>query len=206
MAGEINYKQKYLELKQKFKDSVDTSFRLGYEQGQNDAQMQQMQEAQAQQAAMEQAQAAGQGQPGQPGQEGGAPGEQPPTEGAAQSGQPAGSELDQHITQLESMLGKSELTGEDIQELKKSISALKQGVELKKSDIAIESIVKSLKKSQTIKPMRESAVHNLNPTAKAALTMQEKIVGDIMKTWAAEESKAPSSITAILANEGLKKE
>jgi hypothetical protein len=199
---EINYKQKYLELKQKFMNSVDTAFRLGYEQGQSDAQMQAMQEQQAQQAAMEQAALAGQGQ-GAPGEggapaEGGAPGEAAP-EAAGQEG---GSELDQHISQLESMLGKSELTGEDLEAIKKSIDSLKMGIELKKSDKAIKGIVKAINKTPVI-GKRASA--NLNPQAQAAVTMQHEIVNGIMKSWEEEETKASRSIVDILANQGLAK-
>lgn len=201
---EINYKQKYQELKQKFKDSVDTAFRLGYEQGQNDAQMQQMQDQMAQQAALEQAAAAGQGQPGQPGQPGAEDGA--PQEGG-QPGDPAaqgGSELDQHISQLEGMLAKSELTGEDLATLKKSVDAIKLGIELRKSDVAVKSIAKALKTPKKFELSKTASI-NMNDSAKAAVTMQEKIVTDIMKAWESEETGAVGGIKDILAKEGLVK-
>ena len=55
MAGDINWKAKYQELKAKFMESVDVAFRLGFEEGakqsyQNNA-MQQQQQAQDQAAA-----------------------------------------------------------------------------------------------------------------------------------------------------------
>jgi hypothetical protein len=206
--SEINWKSKYQELKMKFMNSVDTAFRLGFEQG-----MQKQQQQQAQEQAMQQQQMQMAAMQGAPGQEGGAPGEEQPQEGAAgpeagpQAAGPSqqGSELDQHIAELESMLSKSE----DL-EVKKSLQKLiafrkseLQAIELKKSEKAIHGIAKALKVPSSFVSPTASA--NLNPTAKAALTMQEKIVGDIMKSWEQEEKRASTDIASILANEGLTK-
>lgn len=205
---EINYKAKYQELKQKYMKSVDAAFRLGYEQGSNDAQMQAAQQQQADQQAMQQASMAGQsgGQPGQPaeGQEA-APGGESPDQPPA-SAHPQGSELDQHISQLEGMLGKSELTEEDLSDLKKSISTLKQGIELAKSQAAIKGIAKALNKSlpNLIAP-KHAGTQNLTQPAKNALSAQELIVQNLFKTWDEQEKNAGKSIKDILANEGLTK-
>lgn len=196
--ADINWKSKYTELKEKYKSSVDTAYRLGCEQGMQMAQQQQMQEQQQQEQAMQQAAMAGQAQPGQPGQEG-APqdgGEQP-----GDSAHPQGSELDQHISQLEGMLGKSELTGEDLQSLKKSVEALKFGIEMQKSNKAIKGIVSAINR-----PMNKSAQANLSQGQKSALTMQQKIVSDIMSQWETQESNLSKSILDVVAGEGLKKD
>jgi hypothetical protein len=201
--SEINWKNKYQELKMKFMNSVDTAFRIGFEQGMQQQQQQQAQEqAQAQQE-MEMA-AQQQAQGGAPGQEqsGGEaqPGEQAP--GGDMNAQ--GSELDQHISQLESMLGKTE-DPELQKSIKEIISFRKnelQAIELKKSEKAIAGIAKALNKPAPFS-IGKTASANLNPTAKAALSMQEKIVGDIMKSWEQEEKKASTDIRSILANEGL---
>lgn len=194
---DINYKSKYQELKQKYKNSVDAAFRLGYEQGQNDAQVEQVQQQAADQQAAEEA-AQQQGQPGQPGQEG-APQEEQPQDSA----NPQGTELDQHISTLEGMLGKSELTEKDMDMLRKSIADIKFKADMRKSDQAVKNISKALAPK---KAMSQSAQHNLTPKAKAALSAQEQIVGDIMKSWDAEESKVKTSISNIIASEGLKKD
>jgi hypothetical protein len=203
--SEINWKSKYQELKLKFMNSVDTAFRLGFEQGMQEAQKQQIAEAQAAQQQAEEAAAQG----GQPDQEG-APGEQP-QEGEEDAGgdsmHPQGSELDQHISQLESMISKSELKSEDLEGLRKSLDFLKgqkQVVEGKMAKKAINGIVKALNKSTNFS-LGKQASANLTPTAKAALTMQEKIVTDIMKSWEQEEAKASQGIKSILAGEGLVK-
>lgn len=195
--AEINWKSKYTELKSKYMSAVDTSFRLGVEQGIQQAQQQQMEQQAQEQAAAEQAAAAGQGQPGQPGAEAPQDGEQPASE------HPQGSELDQHISQLEGMLGKSELTEEDLKSIKKSVESIKFGIEMKKSDLAIKGITKALNMKA---PMSKAASANLNPTAKAALSMQEKIVSDIMGVWDKQESNLSKSIAEIVAGEGLKKD
>ena len=207
MSNQVNYKQKYEELKMKYMQDVDTAFRLGFEQGsvqgQQDAQMAQQQaEAEAQNAAM--------GGGGSEGSPAGAEQQANPNGGnigdmEPDSENPAGSELDQHIAKLESMVSKSETTPED---LKKAISDIKsfrtQAVEMKKSSMAISGIAKALHKPAF--KIGKQASHNLTDNAKKAVGMQEKIVSDIMKSWAEEEKTASNSISKILGIEGLKKD
>lgn len=202
--AEINWKAKYTELKAKYMNDVDTAFRLGIEQG---AQMAQQQQA-AEQAAQEQAMAQAQAQ-GQPGAEGGeqAPGaEQVEGQPMQESEHPAGSELDQHIATLEGMLGKSEITAEDLASMKKSIESLKFGIEMKKSDAAIKGIVKAIKPAKSPVTMSKAASANLGEKQKSALNMQEKIVSNIMKSWEEQEKSLSKSIVDIVAQAGHKKD
>ena len=124
-----DWKLKYQDLKLKFMDAVDVSFRLGMEQGLQQAQMQQAQQQQADAQAAQQA-AMGQ-QPGQPGQEG---------QDMNSPESPDGSELDSHIGQLEGMLNKSKQGSPEQGALQKSLdgirafqSNLRQASELRKS-------------------------------------------------------------------------
>lgn len=210
MSNQINYRQKYQDLKMKFMESVDTAFRLGFEQGKVQAQQDQM--MQQQQAKMELDQI-GQGQ----GSEGSPAGEEQMSNPASGSdGQqvtqdsenPQGSELDQHIEKLESML-KSETPSnpaelmvltKQIQKLRKS---MKEAAELKKSHKAISEISKALHKPAF--KIGVQASHNMNSNAKAAVQMQEKIVNDIMMKWEQEEAAASSSIQKILSSDLLTK-
>lgn len=196
-----DYKLKYQDLKLKFLDAVDVSFRLGFEAGAQNAQVQQAQQAEqaAQQAAMGQ-------QPGQPGQEGQDPNAAPGQEMAP--GQD-GSELDQHIGQLESMLQKTEANSESYASLKKSLdgiksfqSSLKQTYELKKSEQAIKAISKAMKSPYTI---NKAAAKNMSQPAQKALGMQEQIVADLMKSFADEEKKAAEAVNKTLSVEQLLK-
>jgi len=215
MSNQINYKQKYQELKMKFMESVDAAFRLGFEQGavqaQQDQMMQQQQQQQEQDAAM-QGQQPGQGF-GAEGSPAGAeqqanPGGDAAPAGLQDSEHPDGSELDQHIAKLESML-KSEtpanpadliLLTSKIQSLRKSMT---QEIELKKSARAIPAIARNLHKPAF--KIGVQASHNMTSNAKAAVGMQEKIVTDIMKSWEEEEQKASSSIKKILSVDNLSK-
>lgn len=211
MSSQVNYKQKYQELKMKFMESVDAAFRMGFEQGAVQAQQDQMMQQQQQQAELEQAQAAGMG--------GGAEGSQPGAEQMANpnggavgnmepdSENPAGSELDQHIAKLESMLGKSE----KIEGLAETIAGLKNfkkeiafQVEMKKSQMAIPAIAKALHKPAF--KIGQQASHNMTSNAKAAVGMQEKIVNDLMKAMDEEANKASSSIEKILSTAIPKKD
>lgn len=191
MSGQgVDYKVKYLELKQKFMNSVDTAFRLGYEQGAQAASQQQAE--QQQQMDHEQTMASMQPQPGQPQTDQETP--QP------NSANPQGTELDQHIAKLEGMLGQPNV---DKAELQKAIDDLKFGLELKKSSEAIPAIARALHKPSF--NLGKLAVHNMNDSAKKAVTLQHKIVNDVMKGFAEEESRAKKDIRNILNIEGLTK-
>lgn len=182
-----NYHLKYNDLKLKFHDAVDVAFRLGYEQGAQSAQLQQ-----AQQAAVA-------SQPGQPGED--------PN---AQMGQESdGSELDQHINQLESMVKQPGMNAQAQSNLQKSLDGIKafqfnmkQAVELKKSEKAIAGIAKALKPAFS---MNKAATKNLTVPAQRALNDQEKIVADLMKSFEEEAAHASKSIEKTLSIEQLLK-
>ncbi len=191
-----DYRLKYNDLKLKFHDAIDVAFRLGFEQGGQQAQMQQ---AQQQQAEAEAQQAAAMGQ--QPGAEGQDPNTQPDQDMPGQ--EPTdGSELDQHIGHLESMLQKSEQGSSDFLNFKKSLDGikafkndLKQKHDLFKNEKAIKAIGKALKPQFTLS---KSATKNMSQPAQKALSMQEQIVADLMKSMADEEAKALESVNKEL--------
>jgi hypothetical protein len=204
MNREIKFEEKYKNLKSKFMESVDLAFRLGFEQGQQKAAQDQMaqQQQQAEMEAAQQAQMQG-GQPGQPGEEGqdqqAQPGQEgPPGAGAPPQENPMGSELDQHLNELEGMLGKSELSTDD---LKKTIGQIKQLRELKKSHEAIKGIGLALH-TPAFK-VSQQATHNLTNTAKQSLHIQQKIVEDVFKSWDEEEKRTVKEIGSTLEVEGL---
>lgn len=204
--SETNYKAKYMQLKAKFMGAVDTAFRLGYEQGAQAAQMDQMMQQQQQQAELE-AQQAGI-QPGAEGQQPGQEAPQQPTEEQAPDSQnPAGSELDQHIAKLEGMLGKSDISVDDLKKAVESMKDMKKAMqfefEMKKSTAAIPHIAKALHRPAFKMGVQANA--NLTDTAKKAVSMQEKIVTDIFKAWENEGPKVTNSIADIINVEGLTK-
>jgi malonyl CoA-acyl carrier protein transacylase len=200
MSAEINYKNKYMELRSKYLNDVDVAFRLGFEQGGMQAQQDQMAQEQQQAQEMQQAAAQGAAQPG------GAPGEgqpgQPEQSQETGSEHPEGSELDQHIAKLESMIAKPDGAspqelGKSIEDLKKLTKSWKEQSDLRKSQNAIKGIVKALHKPAF--KMSKQASINLNDTAKQAVTMQHKIVSDVMAKMEAEEKRATNSVETILA-------
>lgn len=193
-----NWKLKYQDLKIKFHDAVDTAFRLGFEQG---AQQEQVDQAQQQQATMMS------GQPGQPGQ----PGTQEEVQDSSQMGQEPsnGSELDQHIGELESMVAKSDVGTKEHFILLKSLDSvkaiqndLKEKYELYKSEQAIKGIGKALRPKLVL---NKAAAHNLSPHAKQALNDQEKIIDELMKSFAEEQEKAAKAIEKAVGLEQLLK-
>jgi hypothetical protein len=207
--SQVNYKQKYEELKMKFMESVDAAFRMGFEQGavqgMQDAQMQQQQMQAEQQAQGAAGIGQGQGSEGSPaGAEqmanpnGGGIEDVPDTEN------PAGSELDQHIAKLESMVSKAEASPADLAKAISELQSLRKAEaakitfnrEMKKSQAAVPGIVKALHKPAF--KLGVQASHNMNSNAKQAVGMQAKIVEDIMKSWEEEEKSATSDIQKIL--------
>lgn len=144
----------------------------------------------------------------------GAPSVQPqPVQGApmTESEHPEGSELDQHIATLEGMLKKHEGdAGFDAAPILASINGMKklqadlhQKAELKKSAMAIPKIAQALHKPQF--KFGVNANHNLTSTAKAAVSMQHKIVNDVMQKMAEEEKRAGKDILSALNVEGIVK-
>lgn len=183
MSVGTDYKQKYEELKAKFMSSVDQAFRLGYEQGMQKAQQESMQQPMPEETV--------------PGQEN----VQPGTE------EENGSELDSYISQLEGMVGNKDAKEEDI---KKTLHGIKifrkkqlEQIELKKSAQAIPEIAKALHKPSY--KANVQATQNLTDNAKKAVTMQQKIVTDIMEKWEKEEIKAAKDIKTAIEIEGLLK-
>ena|ERR1035437_6482099 len=201
-----DYKLKYQDLKLKFMDAVDVSFRLGMEQGMQQAQMQQMQQ-QADQQAQQEAAMAGQDPNAQPGQEGQDPNAQPGQDPSAQNG----SELDQHIGQLESMLQKFEPGDSEYAGLKKSLdgikahqNSIKSKYDLRMAEKAIAAIGKAMK-SPTPFTIGKAASKNLSEPIKKALSMQEQIVSDLMKSMDDEEKKVAEAVNNTLSIEQLLK-
>ncbi len=183
-----DWKLKYQDLKLRFHDAVDVAFRLGYEAGAQGAQLQQAQQAQA--AAQ---------QTGMPGEQSGDSGE---------LGQD-GSELDQHIGTLEGMLSQQKPGSIQKEGLQKSLDVVKsiqsdmrQKYELRKSEKAIKEIGKAMKAPFTL---GKTATKNLSESGKKALTMQEQIVADLMKSMNDEEKKVAEQVNKTLDFEQLLK-
>jgi hypothetical protein len=190
----MDYKAKYKEMRAQLIKSSDLAFRLGYEQGMKDAQVENMQmqmEQQAQQMAQQAAMMQG-GQPGQEGQpmseeeaamqeQGGAPQDEQGMEQAQmeeeQEMEPGqGTELDNHINELESLVAKGE---------KPTVTDLRKAVE------ALSNVRKNQKaKMKANKP--------------AVATAQKKLVDNILGKWERESKMTAENLEELIATEGLK--
>lgn len=209
--SETNWKAKYQKIRSQLMESVDASYRIGLEDGMKMAQQQQAQQTQDDQAAQDQA-AAG----GQPGQEGGDGPDGEGAQGAApgqsmqESENPDGSELDQHLAKLEQMIAKSEKTEADLEEMKKSTAAIqtiRTKMKAREQDKLAKSAIEAIAKSLNRKPglLGQNAQTLLKAPAKAALSMQERTINEMMKTWGEEEERAKKDILSVLSGEGITK-
>jgi hypothetical protein len=136
MSNKVDWKQKYMEIRSKYMNALDTAFRLGVQEGQRIAELEnmQMQLQQAQEQAAAAAQAAAQsqmgGMPGEemPPQDGGMPGEEMPPEEGGMPGQEmppeeGGDELGQSIDELEQYV-KNESKNIDFAKLMKKMHTM----------------------------------------------------------------------------------
>lgn len=191
-----DWKTKYMDIRAKLKDATDVAFRLGYEKGMKDgtqaAQMQAMAQQQQQQAAMMG------GAPGQPGDlsqdpamQGGDPsqGGMPPEAGgdedvmmggaapdAEADAEGGGSELDQHINELQSLVAKGEKPS--VLDIRKAVTAL-AGIRKNQKNVWA-------KKAEKIIPA------------------QKKVVDSILKKWENESKQPSEGLEKIIKEHGLK--
>jgi len=191
----MDYKAKYKEMRAQLIKSSDLAFRLGYEQGMKDAQVEAMQmqmEQQAQQMAAQQAAMQG-GQPGQEGQpmseeeaamqeeQGGMPQdeqgmEQVPMEEEQEMEPGQMTELDSHINELESLVQKGEKPS--VVELRKKVTDLS-----------------NLRKSQKAK------IRSNKPQVASA---QKKLVDGILKKWESESKMTAENLEELILKDGLR--
>lgn len=199
--SKVDYKQKYLEIRDQWITSLDAVWRDGYAQGYKEAQV----DAQMQQANQ---MAQMMGGPGQIPQE---QGEEPQMSPMDQAGEMADesavdqgvSELEAGIQELEELLSKSEgaekahyqsLLNNLNGSLHKILQA-KENTNLRKSMNDIKSFNKKAEKFST------SFKQNATQLQKKTVSEQKKIVNNIMQKWEEEEKKAASDILKAINSE-----
>lgn len=170
-----DYKKKYQELKAKYLTDVQASFKMGYEQGFGDAQMQaqaqQMQMAQEQMMAQQAQMQAQGGDPSQDPAMQGQGGDQAvqdqmvAQEGDAEMSPEGQSEMDSYINELQGLLQKGE---------KPSY------VDLRNITLKMADLRKAEQEKRKLPP--------LQPEQKREISLQKKIVNDVLSKWK-EESK-----------------
>ena len=175
----VDYKMKYIDLRAKFMKTADRMYRLGKEDGLKEGQLQ-AQQQQMEQAAQEEAMMNGQvdpqtGQP-MPPQEGEMPMDGQPPEGMEMD-QAQGSELDQRIGELESLVAKGEKP--KVTDLRKVILELA-----------------GLRKSQKqLKPNHKKVV----------VSKQKDLVDGVLKKWEKEANSksVTDNLEDIISAEGI---
>jgi len=181
----VDYKLKYIDLRSKFTKTCDKYYRAGYEEGMKEGQM----AAQQEQMAMQQQQEAmaqgidpetGQPIPGMEGEQGMSMGDQgamDEAQGAMMPGEEEGSELDQHINELESLVQKGEKP--KITDLRKAVIQLA-----------------SLRKNQKA---QLSANHKV-----VTVSAQKNLVDGMLKKWEKEANKSiADNLEDIIQAEGI---
>lgn len=192
-----DWKMKYMEIRSKLKEATDVAYRLGYERGMKDGTQQAQMQAMQQQAQMQQQAMMG----GAPGQPGGAPGQDPSQDPAMQGGDaggmpPAGtadadaaqmataggedegggSELDNHINELQSLVAKGEKPS--VMDMRKAVQALAN--------------------------MRKAQKDTWSKKTEKIIPAQKKVVDNLLKKWEKESEKPSETIESIIQSHGLK--
>ena len=184
----VDYKAKYLDLRSKFTKSCDRYYRTGYEEGLKQGEMQAQQAQMQEQQAMEMMQQGidpETGMPmepkidpetGMPIEDQGAMGESQPMEGEEIQ---EGSELDQHINELEGLVAKGE---------KPKVTDIRKVVD-------------------SITSLRKSQKQQLKSNHKEVATSKQKdIVDNILKKWEneAKDEKVLENLETMIENGGIK--
>lgn len=180
MAANVDYKAKYLSIRAKLVEASDVSFRLGYEEGMKEGQQQAQQQAQEEQMMQEQQMAEQQAAMGG-GEEG-----MPMEEGMAEEGGGTemdmqgeeGSELDDHIAELEGMVAKGE---------KPKVSDLRNMV-------------------LNITNLRKSHKASFQKKTEKVISKQKSVVDGILKKWEGENKDVTSNLEEVIKEHGIKLE
>ena len=168
----IDYKQKYLDIRDKLIDASDVAYRLGFEQGMKEGQMAAQQQQMQEQMMMEQQQAEAEAmaaaQGGDPEAMDGVPPEAPGEEMPPEMSEEEGSELDDHISELENMVAKGEKP--KILDIRKVVEAMG-----------------TLRKAQKSKSEKQ---------VEKRVSQQKNMVDNILKKW--EKEADTDSVTKQL--------
>ena len=180
----VDWKSKYVELRNMTKESMDVAWRMGYEQGSKDAKVdsmqQQMQAQQEQAQQMMQAQAQGHQQGADAAMQGQQAGADQAQEQQDQAQQPGNDEVGQAIGELEQIVNKFEGNSEQLEELKKSMDKIKNSHKVRSISFLL----------------------NAKPSDHKEISHQESIVEGVLKKWEAEESSAKDAAARVLEKLG----
>lgn len=174
-----DYKKKYLDIRNKLIEAVDVAFRDGFEQGVKEGQQQAEQEAQQQQMMQEQQmmeqEAAMNGQA--PEDMTGVPPEAPMGEEMPQEemGEEDGSELDQHISELEGMVSKGEKPR--IADLRKAVAGLTD--------------------------LRKTQKDKFQEKTEKVISGQKSLVDGILKKWEKDADSVTEDLEEVIKEHGI---
>jgi hypothetical protein len=124
--------------------------------------------------------------------------------------QQGASELDSKLGELEDLISKNEKGSISATDLKDLLNSLKPAVRKITEARTSISLRKSLaprhhkmkQANKAAKAFSNSYQHNMSQDNKRALSMQEKVVADIMKSWQTEEQDALKNITEAFGTDG----
>lgn len=197
-----DYKTKYMDIRAKLKESTDVAYRLGYEQGMKDGTQAAQMQAMAQQQQMQQQAMMGGAPGGAPGAEGGDPSQDPSMQGGGdmpqgmEGGDPSqdpsagggapppeamgdeggGSDLDQHINELQGLVSKGEKP--TVLEIRKAVTTIAN--------------IRKIQKDQWTKKVAQ------------VIPAQKKLVDGILKKWEKENEQPSAGLEEIIKQHGLK--
>lgn len=207
-----DYKQKYFNLRSKFMESIDTSFRLGYEQGAKDAGnqfMQQQMQQQMQQMAMMEQQMANQAQGAPGGPEGGQPSpeEQAAMEAMAQQQGAPGQEGQQPSPEeMEAMMAAMQQEPAANPEMASELDAKIQELESLVAKGEKPSILSMREAVDGLSALRKSQKEKMSASMRENSSSQKKFVDNILKKWEQESKDTSSDIETILKQHDIKTE
>lgn len=192
--SKMNYELKYKELRSKLLRSTNVAYRLGYEQGLKDSQIDQMNQQKAEQQQMRQAAMGGQFS-GQPEQEQPEQGGAEPTEAGAKDGQL------ENLTNQQKMKDNQNQADSDQMQNQEAI-APEQGSELDKHIAQLEGLVAKGERPAVLdmreavmklSALRKSQKEELEKKQSKSNSAQKKLVDSILSKWELDVKKESTS-------------
>lgn len=202
----VDYRMKYKEMKAKMLESIDVSYRLGYEQGYKEAtqeaQVAQMQQQMQQAQMMQQATMGGQQDPSAMGQEV-SPDQQAEMmgQGASPEAQGGMSEVQGGIPQMQGQEVNPEegMEGDQANELDQYLAELESMVAKGEKP----NVLDLRKKVTEMSNLRKAQKDKMKSNRQQVVSAQKSIVDGLIKKWTAKTDETSEDIEKLIREKGI---
>jgi hypothetical protein len=196
----VDYRMKYKEMKAKMLESIDVSYRLGYEQGYKEAtqeaQMAQIQQQMQQAQMMQQAAMGAQQDPNAMAAQGASPDQQ-----AEMMGQEVSPEMQGGMPEMQGqeMNPEEEMEGSQANELDQYLAELESMVAKGEKP----NVLDLRKKFTEISNLRKAQKDKMKSNRQQVVSAQKSIVDNLIKKWTSKTEETSEDIEKLIREKGI---